>query len=136
MQEFPDITIADPNLWLWLWLLIPLGLAAGAFIAEIPIEKLTEKWFGRPVVGIGYITMGVFLLVAAVCVPLIPDAIESERNADATIALEEIGFEDVRITMSIGTFGAYWEGELMRGVLVEEPAHPGTFQVLRTNPRP
>lgn len=134
MRTFPDITIAAPNYSLWLWLVIPALLAIVFLILEGVIERFTEKRFKKPIVGIGYIAMGIALFVAAMSIPLVPAAISTERSASAIRALESAGFEDVRLNVDAGTFGAYYEGELMRGALVEDQAHPGIFMVVETPP--
>jgi len=130
MRDFPDIVIADPNYWLWLWLIIPTFLAIVSLIGESWAEKWTERKYGKPVVGVGYIVMGVMLFIAAMAITLVPDAISAERTASAIDALESNGFEEIRISIDNGTFGAYYEGELMRGILVPIQDHPGEYQVV------
>lgn len=134
MREFPDIVIAAPNYALWLWLLIPAILAVVFFLLENVIERVTDKHFGKPLVGVGYVAMGIALFIAAMSIPLVPGAIAAERNASAVRALEDIGFEDIRLNVDAGTFGAYYEGELMRGALIEDQSHRGTFMVVETPP--
>jgi hypothetical protein len=130
MREFPDIVVADPNYWLWLWLIIPAALAVGFLLAEFIIERWTEKKWGKAVVGVGYIAMGVMLFISAMAITLVPDAIYAQHNDSAVSALEDIGFTEVRLNIDTGTYGAYYDGELMRGVLVEIQAHPGNYQVV------
>ncbi|QIG57959.1 hypothetical protein SEA_PAULODIABOLI_275 [Microbacterium phage PauloDiaboli] len=134
MREFPDIVIAAPNYSLWLWLLVPAVLAAGFFFLEGIIERSTEKRLGKPLVGIGFVAMGIALFVSAMSIPLVPGAIAAERNASAVQALEDIGFQDIRLNVDAGTFGAYYEGELMRGALIEDQAHKNTYMVVETPP--
>lgn len=133
-MTYPDITVAPANGWLWLWLIIPALLAVVALLLESPMERFTEKRFGKPVVGVGYVLMGIFLFVSAMSIALVPDAIYAQRNTDARIALEEVGFSEVRVNIDNKTFGAIYENELMRGVLVEETGEPGVFKIVDTSP--
>ncbi len=134
MRTFPDIVVAAPNYWWWL---VVVGLAAAAvgfFFLEHYIERVSDKRRGKPFVGIGYTLSVIALFSAAMFTPVVPDIISSERTASAVAALEEIGFEEVRTTIDSGTFGAYYEGELMRGVLVADKAHPGVYKVVESGP--
>lgn len=132
MRDFPDIAIPDPDYVLWLWVVVPVILAAVFWFAENLIERITEKRLGKPVVGIGYVFMGISLMVAVMAFTIVPDYIEAQREVSAVNAMEKIGFQDIRLSLDKGTFGAYYEGELMRGVLVPDAAHPGMFSVYET----
>lgn len=134
MREFPDITLPDPDYALWLWVIVPLILAGLFLWSEQIIERVTEKRRGKPTVGVGYILMGISLLVGVMAFTLVPDYIEATRATAAVSALESIGFQDVRISLDKGTFGAYYDGELMRGVIVPDVAHPGNYSVYETPP--
>jgi hypothetical protein len=135
MPQYPDIIIPGPNLLLWLWVIIPLGLAVLFLVSENFIERFTEKKFDKPVVGVGYILMGVSLLVGVMAFNLVPDLLQAEHTANAVKALEAEGFSEVRITMDAGTFGAIYDGELMRGVVISDPAVVDGYHVQQTFPR-
>lgn len=130
MRVFPDIYIAPPNYWLWLWLIVPAILAVGFLLSEFLIERWTERKWGKTVVGVGYIGMGVMLFVSAMAISLVPDAISAQQSSSAVTSLEKHGFDEIRINVDAGTFGAYYGGELMRGVLVEDSDSPNTYHVI------
>lgn len=134
MRNFPDITVAEPNMAIWLWVLIPAVLAVLFLLAENVIERITDKSFGKPVVGVGYILMGISIFVALLSFSFIPSILEDEANRNAVQALEEIGFEEIRISTDVGTFGAIYDGELMRGVIIPDVGHPGEYHVQQTFP--
>lgn len=134
MREFPNVTIPGLDFSIFLWLLIPVGGAVLFYFLEFAIEHFTEKRYGHPKVGIGYWLMGVSLLTAVLAVPSFIDEMETQRARAAAIQLEQIGFEEVRLTLASGTFGAYYNGDLMRGALVPIQNHPGEYRVIETPP--
>ncbi len=134
MRVFPDITLTSPDLSMWLWIIIPFSLAGLFLFAEFVIERQTEKRRGAPVVGVGFVLMGIALFVGMMGVTLVPDAIHTIETQKVVAALEGIGFQDVRLSLDQNSFGGYYDGELVRGVFIEDPSHENVYNVYETPP--
>lgn len=136
MREFPNITVPEPSWLPWLWLVIPIVAAIVFLVGEFIVQKVSAKRrkSGHPFVGWGFIPMGIAIFVATMTYPLVPLQLEEEKTAIVVQQLEESGFEEVRISIENGTFGAYYDGELMRGALVPVQNHEGEFRVIETPP--
>lgn len=134
MREFPDIVVPGPDYSVFLWLLLPIAAALVCVLLEFLIEHLTEKYRGKPTVGIGFVLMGAALLAGASGVPLLFDEVEAVQERQAVAALEEKGFSDVRLSFDAKTFGAYYDGELMRGALIPDRYHADTYKIVETPP--
>ncbi|UVG35250.1 membrane protein [Microbacterium phage Cece] len=134
MREFPDIIVPGPDYSVFLWLLLPIGAAAACVFLEFLIEHFTEKYRGKPTVGVGFVLMGAALLAGASGVPLLFDEVQSAQERQAVAALEENGFTDVRLSFDAKTFGAYYEGELMRGALIPDRYEVDTYRIVETPP--
>lgn len=135
MPIFPDVIIPTASPLLWLWVVIPVLLAVLFLLSENFIERITERRLGKPIVGVGYVLMGVALLVGVMAFNLVPDIMEAEQTSNAVRALEEAGFSEVRISVDVGTFGAIYDNELMRGVIIPDPAVENGYHVQQTFPR-
>jgi len=134
MREFPDIVIAGPDFGYYLWLIIP-AIAVFLFLGlEFLVERWSLKRKRKPVVGVGFVLAGIAALIGVSSLTPIQEQIEMDRTVSAVSQLEDIGFQEVRITLESGTFGAYYDGELMRGALVPVQNHPGEYRVIETPP--
>ncbi|UDL16484.1 membrane protein [Microbacterium phage Zooman] len=133
MRTFPDITPEAVDGWsLWWPILIPITVVLLSIGVEFLIRKRNPKSDFRGT-GIGIAGLGVaaiFLMGAA----FIPVAVGDQEDVNTVKALESVGFQEIRMNFEEGTFGAYYEGELMRGVVIEDQNHPGTFKVVETPP--
>lgn len=128
--------IPEPSWTPWLLLVIPVVLAVVFLVGEFVVQRVSAKRrkSGHPFVGFGFIPMGIAIFVATMTYPLVPLQLQQEKTATAVAELESIGFEEVRISIDNGTFGAYYEDELMRGALVPVQNHPGEYRVIETPP--
>lgn len=137
MRTFPDITPETIDAWGFWWvILIPLGAFVLGAIVEFIIRKASKTHVNAfNFQGVGYGIMALSGAIAfLIAMGFVPDSISTAEDNNMIASLEDIGFEEIRMNFDEGTFGAYYEGELMRGVVVEDQTNPGTFKVVETPP--